>query len=106
MKSSGRVTTASPPAMPAPYPSGASGDWRTFSVGVLLIAVFLGAFAFSPIGPTFVPGATAMQDLATRPTPPMETLGEVMARQERYTPTNQSLGGKRVVAEAETAADL
>jgi len=103
MKSSGPVTPASPPAMPAPYPSGASGDWRTFTVGVCLIALFLSALAFSPTGTEWVPGASATQNLATRPTPTSEALGGVLALQERYT---QTVGSEGVFAQTQTAEDL
>ena len=103
MKSSGNVTPASPAAMSAPYPSGASGDWRTFMVGVCLIALFLSALAFSPTGTEVVPGAPAMQDLATRPMPASEALGEALALQERYI---QTVGSERVFAQTQEAEDL
>lgn len=99
MKSSGPVTPASPPAMPAPYPSGASGDWRTFMVGVCLIALFLTALAFSPTGTEWVPGAPAAQNLVAMPAPTSEAL----ALQERYIPT---VGSERVFAPTLTAEDL
>ncbi len=104
MKSSGHFTAASPPAMPPPYPSGAPGDWRTFVVGVFLIALFLSALAFSPTATEWVPGAPVTQDLATRPTPPNGALGEALALQERYTPAMG--GGESVFAETQTAEDL
>lgn len=103
MKSSGHVTPASPPAMPEPYPSGASGDWRTFTVGVCLIAIFLSALAFSPTGTEWVPGEPSMQNLAIRPTPTSEALGEALALQERYT---QTVGSERVFAQTQEAEDL
>lgn len=101
MKSSGHVTPASPPA--TPYPSGASGDWRTFMVGLCLIALFLSALAFSPTGTEWVPGAPAAQNLATRPTPTSEAFGEALALQERYT---QTVGSERMFAQTQTAEDL
>ena len=103
MKSSGQVPPASPAAMPAPYPSGASGDWRTFTVGVCLIALFLSALAFSPTGTEWVSGAPAMQNLATRPTPTPEAFGGALALQERYT---QTVGSEGVFAQTQTAEDL
>lgn len=103
MKSSGHFPTASPSEMRAPYPSGASGDWRTFVVGVFLIVLFLSVLAFSPTGTDWTPGAPAMQDLATRPAQPTEALGEALALQERYLPGG---GGKTVFAETRAADDL
>lgn len=103
MKSSGHFAKASPSTMQAPYPSGASGDWRTFVVGVCLIALFLSALAFSPTGTEFVPGAPAMQDRATPRAPAAQALGEALALQERYT---QTVGGESVFAETQTADDL
>ena len=37
-------------AAPAPCPTGATGDWRLFGLGVLLIGVLLGALALIPHG--------------------------------------------------------
>lgn len=99
MKSSGHVTTDTPPAMPTPYPSGEPGDWRTFMVGVFLIALFLSALAFSPTGVEVVSGAPSVRDMATRTVP----VTEALALQERYT---QTVGGDNVFAETQTAEDL
>ena|SRR3990167_4430923 len=99
MKSSGYFASEPEPVAPAPYPSGTPGDWRMFLVGVLLIGLFLGAWALSPIGVDLVPGELAIQELATRPAVPTEAL----ALQERYTPT---MSGEGVYPEIQRAEDL
>lgn len=86
MKSSGRSTAPPPPALPAPYPSRAPGDWRTFVVGVLLIALLLIALAFGPTGDAVVPvapGASGIEDMATHTPSPTQAL----ALPEHYTQT-------------------
>ena len=102
MKSSGHFTSETQPVAPAPYPSGAPGDWRTFLVGVVLIAMFLSALAFSPTGADYVPGVPAIQDLAARPVP-VAPPTEALALQERYVPT---VGGESVYPQAPAAGDL
>ena len=99
MKSSGHFSTEPPASMPAPYPSGEPGNWRTFGVGVFLIALFLSALAFSPTGAKVIPGDARGQDLATRTT----TSTKALALQERDTRTE---GGERVLAQTDTAEDL
>lgn len=102
MKSSGHFTSETQPVVPAPYPSGAPGDWRTFMVGVVLIAMFLSALAFSPTGADYVPGAPTIQNLATRPAPAAPRT-EALALQERYMTT---VGAESVYPDAPSAEDL
>jgi hypothetical protein len=103
MKSSSHFPTASPSGMRTPYPSGASGDWCTFVVGVFLIALFLSVLAFSPTGTGWTPGVPAVQYLATRPAQPTQALGEALALQDRNLPAG---GGKTVFAETRAAENL
>lgn len=102
MKTSGHFTSETQPVVPAPYPSGAPGDWRTFMVGVVLIAMFLSALAFSPIGADYVPGAPTIQDLAALPAPAAPRT-EALALQERYMTT---VGAESVYPDAPSAEDL
>lgn len=102
MQSSGRFATPPPPALPAPYPSRAPGDWRTFMVGVLLIALLLIALAVGPTGDAVVPvapGVSGIEDMASHAPPPTQAL----ALPERDT---QTVDGKRVLVQTETAEGL